>query len=67
MARQFNVDAGALLEEQSAQLANAMRENMILRHQLADAEKQIDALEGKDEHVHEGEVEDPKPSVKRRS
>lgn len=45
MARQFNVDAGALLEEQSTQLAAAQRENLILRHQLQDAEKQMDALE----------------------
>lgn len=45
MPRQFNVDAGELLEEQSSQLAAVQRENLILRHQLKDAEKQIDMLE----------------------
>lgn len=46
MARQFNVDASALLDEQAQQIASLHRENLILRHQLKDAEAQLDRLEG---------------------
>lgn len=40
----FNVDAGELVDELTATIGALQKENIILRHQLKDAEKQIKAL-----------------------
>lgn len=43
----FNVDASELLDEQAKIIATLQKENMILRFQLKDAERQLDEpLEG---------------------
>lgn len=42
----FNVDASELLDEQSKIIASLQKENMILRFQLKDAERQLDEQDG---------------------
>jgi cell division septum initiation protein DivIVA len=43
----FNIDASALIDDLAAQIGALQKENLILRHQLKDAETQIDHWEDK--------------------